>query len=100
MTTVPCKGVGCTARIAWIRTKRGKMAPVDPEPVEAHLVLGSTSGRRLSLMTEAGDMYAGERLEEPGPRTTFVRGYVSHYATCPAHTQFRKGIRRPTSPAV
>ena len=59
---MPVKCKGCGKEIIFISTKNGKQIPCNPE--------------RLTIVTEAGGI---------------AQGYTSHFATCPAAEQFRKG---------
>ena len=58
----PCKG--CGQNIAWVVMESGKRAPLDPD---------------LVSFTVVGDDGRGR----------VVRGYVSHFATCPKAASFR-----------
>lgn len=57
---------GCGAPVVWIRTERGRSAPCDPIAVTV-ITLGGES----------------------------VRGYTSHFATCPQAARFRKTKTAP-----
>jgi hypothetical protein len=58
------KCAGCGAEIKWVKTKAGKRMPVNVE--------------LKTIVTEDGEV---------------VRGYESHFATCPKADDFRK--RKP-----
>lgn len=81
-----CKS--CGADILWIKTKAGKQAPVEAEPLwirkadgneprNAYLQLDGT----LVSGVPVGDAYEGEATEV----------YTSHFANCPAVNYWRKG---------
>lgn len=78
-----CKS--CGRQIKWIKMSTGKMMPVDAEPVyyedrrEGAAVIVTEDGRVSSGHTEA--------VAVVGSR---VRGYMSHFATCPAAGQHRR----------
>ena len=71
---------GCGARIEWIKTRSGKMMPVDPEPVFV------TEGGTMKFVTDEGDVISGQVTEE----TTDTVAYVPHWATCPEANSFRR----------
>lgn len=73
-----CKG--CRAEIEWIRTKTGKMMPVDPEPVFV------ATGGKQTFVTDEGDIITGSISEEKTDEVAFV----PHWATCPAADSFRR----------
>lgn len=81
-----CKGCGQT--IKWIRLNNGKAMPVNPEPVyyedrrEGAAVIITEDGRVSSGHTEAVAVVGSK-----------VRGYVSHFATCPMADRFRREAR-------
>ena len=54
-----CKG--CGVYIEWIRTKKGKNMPVEPDPI--------------NIITEEGET---------------IEGFIPHWATCSSPNQFRK----------
>jgi hypothetical protein len=91
-----CAGQGCGQPIAFIVTTAGRHMPVDPELVTRAFVRGRASGSsgRVSLITPEGELVSGQ--EELGhPDTKTYTGYVPHWGTCPARTQFR--TQRPGS---
>lgn len=56
---------GCNKRILWARTEKGARMPLDPEKVTVCVETGQNDV--VKVMT----------------------GYTSHFATCPAASQFR-----------
>jgi len=75
-----CKG--CGAKINWVKmAKTGKAMPIDPEPnIDGNIILvdfGGTVGIQAA-MAEVG-------FSTPQ--------YISHFATCPKHAEFRKAKR-------
>lgn len=78
-----CKGCGAT--IQWVRLTNGRMMPVNPTPVYYE-------DRRDSdavIITEDGRVSCGhtEAVAVVGSK---VRGWVSHFATCPAADKYRR----------
>lgn len=73
-----CKG--CHADIEWVRTKAGKMMPVDPEPVFV------ASGGKQTFVTDEGDIITGTVSVEKTDEVAFV----PHWVTCPAADSFRR----------
>lgn len=84
----------CRAPVAWARTQRGKMIPLDPNPVplgNVEVTGTDESGRGpVLLATVHGDSIAG-RAER---HTVEHRGgslYVAHFTTCPNAAAHRGG---------
>lgn len=63
-----CKS--CGAKIAWVRTPKGKLMPIDVEPE-----------KRITLE---------KNPEGPEPLMVMVDTYTSHFATCPDANKHRK----------
>ena len=76
---------GCGAEINWIRTRSGKLIPVDPQPV----FFADGAGKEIVVtadgMISNGILCRGGNVP-PGKRT----GWKSHFATCPMADQFRR----------
>lgn len=75
---------GCGADIRWIKTKAGKLIPVNPDPT--YLVDGNGTD---IIVTEDGLIANGTICPvpvSPGHRV----GWVSHFATCPMAAGFRR----------
>jgi len=70
---------GCGRRIRWvIMAESGRSAPVDPEPVDRRTP--------TDLIVIRNGVARVERV---------TRGHLSHFATCPKASQFRrKGTQR------
>lgn len=77
--TTQCRA--CGAEIAFIKTERGKTMPVNPEaisftPAGGHDTFIMLDGRLMrGVMEKNGKLF----------------GFVSHFATCPAANEMRKG---------
>ena len=79
MSGATCKS--CGAPILWIRTRRGKLAPVDAQPLQRYLI--------------AEDEDNDPDPSREAPYGELVRVYTSHFETCPNAAQHRKsGTRR------
>lgn len=77
----------CGAEINWIKTKRGKNMPVDPEEVE----WGDAENNDV-LVSELGDVvHVSREIRDPHPN---LRYYISHFATCPQGDDWRKNESR------
>jgi hypothetical protein len=78
-----CRGPnGCGADIIWVKTPDGtKMMPLDAEPTSAGqwsiISRPDDSGGRKLMASRVGKDYGGDK-------------YVSHFATCPNATKFRR----------
>ena len=78
-----CKG--CGAEIFFIRTKLGKLMPVDEKPVPYY------KGNDVKIITEDGNVISGSL---DGPEDKFEGfGYISHFAACPKADKFRRKKR-------
>ena len=77
---------GCGARIEWIRTKAGKMMPVDPDPV----MVIEGEGREV-FVTDEGDSITGRRAGTGEENMELPVGFVPHWATCRRAGDFRRG---------
>ena len=75
---------GCGAEILWIKTFSGKRMPVDAEKIPFY----AGEGEEL-FVTAGGAVVHGTRAEAKDEHT--YSGYISHFATCPAAQNFRKG---------
>lgn len=90
-----CKS--CGRPILWIRTKSGKVMPVDPDQ---KILLYDPKGKD-TIITAQGEAvrgtitndYATLREAREVHSYNAVAGYISHFATCPNAAQHRK--RRP-----
>lgn len=78
-----CKA--CGAPIIWVKLRSGKMMPCDVQKIP---YVADFNGE-LELVTEDGKVTRA-RLDVGSDRI----GYQSHFATCPAANQFRKGENR------
>lgn len=77
--TTKCRA--CGAEIAFIKTVKGKTMPVDAEGVCFTPSIGPET-----FVTIDGRVVRGARRKN-GSEV----GFVSHFATCPAANEFRKG---------
>lgn len=82
MRTYPCRG--CGRPIIWIKTPGGKSIPCDPREV----AYWQCRGGRHRIVTRNGEVVSAELEGMPGTMTGI--GYISHFATCPQATNFRK----------
>jgi len=78
----------CGARIAFVRTSRGKLLPVDAEPV---LVVRRGGTMTETIVTDAGEVIRGFPVtEQPDPEIGFYEGRRPHWVSCPASEEFRR----------
>ena len=77
--TTPCRA--CGTEIAFIKTVKGKTMPVDVEAIRF-----SPGDGPETFVTVDGRVVRGARRKN-GAET----GFVSHFATCPAADEMRKG---------
>lgn len=75
----------CEAPIRMIKMKSGKFMPVDSEPVSINIDPKS----HASYVTLDGGVIRGVR-QTGFPNGDEVAVFVSHFATCPAATAFRR----------
>ena len=112
MNVTPCKGQDCGQPIGFLRiAATGQVMPVDPTPVVEWLAVNRASGwgPRVTLVREIsdgrGEVVTGQRgvvpaeapadaLRRATEGLTQVTGYPVHWASCPAHNQFRTKPRR------
>lgn len=78
-----CKS--CGREIAWIRLTTGKLMPVDVAPVYYE---DRRDGAAV-IVTEDGRVSCGH-TEAVAVIGSKVRGYMSHFATCPAADKYRR----------
>ena len=90
----------CRKAITFEPTSGGRKMPVDADSWGVHeLVLGTRGpGARLVVLDTRGRTMAGRRAVEENAREArvLVKGWTSHYATCPAAATFRR--ERPFVP--
>lgn len=79
---------GCGAPIIWIRTRDGKHMPCNPEEIEIDI----SGAKTTTIITDDGRLEFGSPVdpEDLFPPANTVKGWVSHFATCPAASKFRK----------
>ena len=94
--TTPCRA--CGAEISFIKTVKGKTMPVDPEavsftPIESRARTADAGVSRTAhemgpetFVTLDGRVVRGVRRKNGS-----AAGFVSHFATCPAADEMRKG---------
>lgn len=83
---------GCGETIYWIRSKRDRPIPCDPEMVVAYLYLRAprhVGEEILVLVTEEGTTIRGVKARATEPNTTRVEGYISHFSSCQHAESFR-----------
>ena len=94
MALAECRG--CGAGILWITMESGKYMPVDPEPIEAWVVMSWQEAgfphppRQLSLVTESGKMQHGYEASAITPGSFQIEGRVPHWANCNKRKDFRR----------
>lgn len=71
-----CKG--CGAEIGFIKLKAGKVIPVNPWPV----YIEDKTAKDI-IITVDGRVSNGRRENVRSTNADLMRGYVSHFATCP-----------------
>jgi hypothetical protein len=81
-----CKG--CALPIVWITMREtGKLMPCDPEMIVERLdVTAGKAASNVTLVTEAGVLEIGRRVEEPYPAGMILRavaGHVPHFCLVP-----------------
>ena len=76
---------GCGARIDWIRTKNGKIMPVDPEPV---MVIEGEGWD--TFVTDEGATITGRRALREEERRELPVGFIPHWKHCRRASDFRK----------
>lgn len=74
----------CGKPIIWIKTRRGKAMPCDPD----RIAIRRTSAGELNVITEQGEAVRGSRELKQGQPVIY--GYTSHFATCPYADSFRR----------
>lgn len=75
----------CGAPIMWIKTQTGKAMPCD---AKVKWYIASPKGsQKVVLIT--GEVVTGEFTDDP--KTATGIGYISHFATCPKASAFRRG---------
>jgi len=77
-----CKS--CGTEIKWIRMKTGISMPVDAKPISYRIAVPGATGT-LKLVTPEGRLVSG--FFDPG---SDLKGYTSHFATCPHANQHRR----------
>lgn len=70
---------GCKRQILWTRTKAGKAMPCDPE-----VILFNAGGEEVFVLPD-GRVSRGTRSDDGA-----LKGYISHFSTCPNSNDFRK----------
>lgn len=86
----------CRAPIHFLTTKAGKQAPVDPGEVSV-FVTDKKHKPPIAIVTVEGEVVRGflKPTDAPaGVMMHIVRGYISHFATCPAAHLHRKEKRK------
>lgn len=75
---------GCGASIVFVESVAGKMIPCDPKLIP----YWGVQGGRHKIVTPNGEVVSAELRGEIDKATGI--GYISHFATCPAASQFKK----------
>ena len=78
-----CKA--CGAEIVWVKLKSGKMHPCDAEEV-----FYKHDGGPDRIVTRDGLVVSGTIVTDITDNITLLRGYSSHFATCPFADEFRR----------
>lgn len=82
-----CKG--CGAPIRFIGLKNGKPIPCNPSPV----YIEDRNAKDVIITTD-GRISNGRQEVVKSTNPMLVKGYVSHFATCPMAGAFRKRENR------
>ena len=83
--TTKCRA--CGAPIRFIRLQNGKTMPVDAEP---HKFIHYLDGEAI-FVTEDGEVKRGDYADDiTATEDMLSTGYISHFATCPGASTFRK----------
>lgn len=73
-----CKS--CGRFIKWVKTVKGKSMPVDPDRIKySEAEIGDI------LIDDSGNTIKKTAFPQPS-----VRGYISHFSTCPQADEWRK----------
>jgi hypothetical protein len=88
---------GCAATIRFVRMHTNRHMPVEPVPLDVWLVPGEGPGRITLVDAINGTVLGGIPVSDQGPTARRVRGYVPHWAKCPAAKRFKRPTRRPAS---
>lgn len=84
LKSTPCRT--CGAPILFIRTPRGKLLPVDAEPV---LVVRRGGTQTETIVTEDGQVIRGFRVDgHADPTVGRYEGRRPHWVTCPHGDEF------------
>lgn len=76
---------GCGAPILFITLKSGKVIPCNPFPVFIE-----DKGAKDVIITTDGRVSNGRQEYVKSDNMPHVKGYISHFATCPMADAFRK----------
>ena len=76
---IPCRG--CQEPIEFVQLKSGKRHPVDVDSLQSY-----TLSPGVVVVTEEGEILWGSEATA----NVTVRGYASHFASCPHSNDFRK----------
>lgn len=74
----------CGAEIIWIKMTSGKNMPVDAKPITYRIAIPGATGTQ-KLITQDGRVVSC--FFDPG---SGLKGYTSHFATCPNANQHRR----------
>ena len=77
----------CGRPIVWLWTVGGKRMPCDPHRV----AYWQTPGGSRKIVTISGEVESAETKPPVQECTPSGFGFVSHFATCPAADEMRKG---------
>ena len=81
---------GCGEEIHFVKSHKGKMIPVNGDEPETFCLQENVPGEpQIVVVLENGYTIRGRSVpsRESG---TVVRGWISHFATCPRAEDFRK----------
>lgn len=73
----------CGQPIVWVKLKSGKANPCDPQK---HSIC-TRWGKEMTIVTEDGRVVSGTPVALENADAT---GYISHFATCPNASKWRK----------
>lgn len=78
----------CGAEIIWVRTRKGKLMPVNSDPIK----ISPARDGKQTYISEAGDLFRGDEACEDMSIFFYgyVKGYEVHFGTCPNYKKRSK----------
>ncbi|MFV0414296.1 MAG: hypothetical protein ACK5L3_13700 [Oscillospiraceae bacterium] len=94
MKQTKCKG--CGAPISFIKTAKGKWAPVNPRPI----YFEPDPHGDIFLLNSRGEYVRGYGVPPHGVYDPHRVGYLPHWKSCPAASSFKDKQQEKTAKAV